>query len=657
MPTPRRTTIRTKLVATSTLLLLAVVTVFAVAHAIQQRRAFRDSSARLATTLRERLRSAGLAQLQLLSEVTKLALVQSDFITLQAIVRNTARAEPQVVAAGVVSQQGEVLAHSDPRLVGRPATGLLRDGLAIAGRVERFDVELSGRRVLALLAPVDRGEERAGAVLLAYSLAPLESELARARAARRAEFRSGLAITLWVGLLGLGLGVGLTILQSARISRPIEALSRQAEKMAAGDLGARVELTSTDELGQLGARFNHMAEQLRALMREAIAKATMEKELELAEAGKLAVVGRLSAGVAHEVNNPLTYVKGNLQFLEHELAEQDEEMLLVVREALHGVERIQAVIRQLSEFSRSSRVDLPGQVPSAVESAAKMAMVQLRDRTRLCVEVAEEIPLVTIDEGKLAQVLLNFLVNAAHAIRPGNVEGNQVRVTASLVDGEVRIVVEDTGSGIPEAALPHIFESFFTTKDVGQGYGLGLSISRALVVAAGGKISAENRPQGGARFTILLPLAPPAALAPGFRAGSRHPRPEVRAEDRRRLLLVDDDPAVLTSLSRVLDPAFEVTTAASLAAARVLLGEPFAVILCDVMMPEGSGLDLVEEIERSRPELLRRLVLITGGAPGRELTGLSVPVLCKPFGLDDLLRLLELKNPGGELIGLEGTRG
>lgn len=644
MPASRRTTIRAKLVATSTLLLVVVVTLFTAAQAIQQRRAYHASAAWLEATLRERLRTAGLAQLGLLAEVTKLALVQSDFITLQEIVRNTARAEPTVLVAGVAAQHGAVLAHSDPAQVGKPATGLLREGLGARVRFERYGVTLGGgQRALAFVAPLVRRGELVGAVLLAYSLTPLENELARAAAAGREEFRSSLALSLFVGLLGFAVGVGLTIWQSVRLSRPIVALSRQVEKMAEGDLGARVEVTATDELGQLGARFNHMAEQLRALMREAIEKARMEKELEVAEAGKLAAVGRLSAGVAHEVNNPLTYVKGNLQFLERELAGQDEELLQLAREALHGVDRIQSVIRQLSEFSQSSRIELPARVATAIDSAAKMAMVQLRDRARLVVEIADDLPQVAIDEGKLAQVILNLLVNAAHAIPPGNVEGNWVRVSAEPLGGEVMIVVQDSGAGIPAAVLPHIFDSFFTTKEVGQGYGLGLSISRALLSAAGGAITAENRPEGGALFTIVLPPARPEPhpAEPAAR------RSRSWAGDRRRLLLVDDEPAVLAALSRTLSPAFQVTTASSLETARQLLftEDGFDVVLCDVMMPEGSGLDLVQAVEQNRPELLERLVLITAGAPGRELTGVPVPVLGKPFGLDDLLRLIEAERP------------
>ncbi len=667
----RRATIRAKLVAMCALPLVAVVVLITAAQAILDQRAFEASHAQLEATLRERLRGAAAAQLQLLSEVTKLALVQSDFITLQTIVRNAAEAERMVLGVGVVSRHGQVLAHSDPTLVGGAATGLLRDALAARGVVERYGVEYdaprspgpAGRgrtqRAFVLLAPV-QGQQLSGAVLLAYSLGPLERELGRATVARRQEFRLSLGIAMGVGLLGLVLGVVIAVLQGVRLSRPIVALSRQVEKMAAGDLGARVELRSTDEIGQLGARFNRMAEELRALMREAIAKATMEKELELAEAGKLAAVGRLAAGVAHEVNNPLTYVRGNLQLLEDEL-EHDEELLHLTREALDGVDRIAAVIRQLSEFSRSSRVEVPGRVGPAIESAAKIAMVQLRDRARLRVEVDEDLPQVAIDEGKLSQVVLNLLVNAAHAIPVGHLEGNEIRVTARRSGEGVTIMVEDSGSGIPAAVLPHIFESFFTTKEVGQGYGLGLSISRALVTAVAGTISVENRQEGGARFTIVLPLAPDRPAAPEPGQARTVPR---WSGERHRLLLVDDDAAVLGSLSRTLAPAFDVTTVDNLGAARRALfsDQTFDVVLCDVMMPEGSGLDLVEAVERERPALLERLVLITGGAPGRELRRSGVPILAKPFGLDDLLRLLEQERPavgsrGGATAGRQDPEG
>jgi signal transduction histidine kinase/ActR/RegA family two-component response regulator len=373
-------------------------------------------------------------------------------------------------------------------------------------------------------------------------------------------------------------------------------------------------------------------------------------QAELTQAAKLAAVGHLAAGVAHEVNNPLTYVMTNLQILEAELA-GNRDLRDLAQEALGGARRIATVVQQLSAFARPEAATRGGAVRVAVESAARLASVQLKDRARLEVEVPE-LPRVTMAEGQLAQVLLNLLVNAAHAIPPGSRDKHRVRVQARGTENVVKIVVTDTGGGIPDSVLPHIFEPFFTTKKVGQGQGLGLAISKSLIDKAGGRIVADNAPEGGARVTIELPLyQPPADQAqheeapPEDVAASAPPAAAGRAES--RLLLVDDDEVVLRSLRRTLSRAFEVATARSGKQALELVarGHAFDLLLCDLMMPDGSGLEVAETLARSHPELLPRLILMTGGAPESEKTLLakmpSVPVLQKPFGLEDLLRLVD----------------
>lgn len=634
--------IRAKLIATIVLPMVAVIVLFTAVHSLHYRRILDEGSARLRDRIADQLQRAGGAQLKLLAHVSRLALLHSDFTTLQAIIHDLALNEELLTAVAVVDVAGTVVAHSDVARVGEPATGLLRELLRARRSEVRSNVIVEGRTSVAFAAPVEQEGKRLGTIFLAFSLKPLEDEVARAGEVQRREVNTALWIALGVGLIALAFGVGLTVAQGVRLTRPIRELAQQADKMAAGNLEARVAVRSGDEIGRLGERFNYMAEQMYSLMQDAIAKATMEKELELAEAGKLAAIGRLAAGVAHEVNNPLTYVKGNLQMLAREL-EGDEELASLARDALHGVGRIQSVIQHLSEFARTTRGDVPGRVHVAAESAAKMAMVQMRDRASLEVEVADDLPAVTMDEGKLAQVLLNLLVNAAQAIEPGKVESNFVRLRARRVGDVVEVGVQDTGSGIPDEALPHIFESFFTTKSVGQGSGLGLSISRTFVKNAGGKIWAENATGGGARFVLQLPVHQEEGTAPEPSIDSSETMAAPQLTPRRRLLLVDDDPSVLRALERDLTQAFIVETATSGREALRLLEvrDDFDVILCDVMMPEGSGLDVVDALSH-RPSVLRRLVLMTGGAPGREkaLRDPSVPVLGKPFGVRDLLRLL-----------------
>jgi signal transduction histidine kinase len=228
-------------------------------------------------------------------------------------------------------------------------------------------------------------------------------------------------------------------------------------------------------------------------------------QAELVEAAQLAAVGRLAAGVAHEVNNPLTYVIANVRSLAEELPAETEHAILA-REALHGAERIKKLVRQLSAFARPAGECGSACVEAAVETAAKMASVELKDRATLQLDLPE-LPGVAMDEGRLAQVLLNLLVNAAQSIPLGQRAEHWIRVAARRSNATVVIVCEDSGAGIADEALPNIFEPFFSTKPLGTGVGLGLSISREIVTRAGGTIRAENIKPSGARFTLELPVA------------------------------------------------------------------------------------------------------------------------------------------------------
>jgi signal transduction histidine kinase/CheY-like chemotaxis protein len=355
----------------------------------------------------------------------------------------------------------------------------------------------------------------------------------------------------------------------------------------------------------------------------------------LAQQDRLASMGMLAAGVAHEINNPLTFLLYNLEGLAHEVpgwiapiarAREAldaaglahglpggpllEDAAARLRDALDGGERIREISRALSTFSRAERAEpAPINVHHAIEHAITMAQNELKYRARL-VRVFGHLPPLLASEGKIAQVMLNLLINAAHAIPEGDVEGNEVRVRTWAEDGRALIEVSDTGQGILPEHLPRIFEPFFTTKGVGVGSGLGLAISRSIIVSFGGEIGCTSEPGRGTRFRISLPACEePARAAP---AVAEAQVPAVRG----RVLVIDDDPGVRASLVRMLGTLHEVVAAESGERARAILeaDRGFDLILCDLMMPRVSGMDVHDWLSSVDPALAEQLVFITGGA-------------------------------------------
>jgi signal transduction histidine kinase len=237
-----------------------------------------------------------------------------------------------------------------------------------------------------------------------------------------------------------------------------------------------------------------------------------------AQSEKLATVGRLAANVMHEINNPLAFVRSNVNFIQNEVFSRSvldpqlrEELEEVFNETRSGMDRIQQIIMDLKGFSRSMDAEEACEVAlvSVVEDAARLASVRLKSVGKLKVEVPSDLPEVFVTPRRLAQVLLNLLVNAGDALEEAGVPHGEVRVRGEVQGPQVVLLVEDNGPGFPSEVLPRLFEAFFTTKGPEKGTGLGLSISRELVERFGGTLHAENRPEGGARLRIALPIHVP----------------------------------------------------------------------------------------------------------------------------------------------------
>ena len=380
----------------------------------------------------------------------------------------------------------------------------------------------------------------------------------------------------------------------------------------------------------------------------AIRKAAEESrrmEAQMAQADRLASLGMLAAGIAHEINNPLSYVLDSLETLSTELpalldstysprkeptgslgaptsgdlagaslartntAARDDACERL-REALVGTRRIREIARGLGTFSR-----VEDEPPSAVnlvaviEVAINMALHEIRYRARLVKELGE-VPAVLASDGRLLQVFLNLLLNASHSIDEGDVENNEIRVRTWIEAEQVCAEIRDTGGGIRPEHLDRVFEPFFTTKSVGSGSGLGLAISRSIIEGYGGQIRVHSEMGKGTSFVVRLPSRV-QQTAP--RAESLTPN---RGTERRgRVLVVDDDPAVRAMMMRMLRGHDTIGAAGGAAAQAILEGEPsIDAIVCDVMMPEISGVELHRWVSKRLPKLARRFVFVSGGA-------------------------------------------
>jgi PAS domain S-box-containing protein len=375
----------------------------------------------------------------------------------------------------------------------------------------------------------------------------------------------------------------------------------------------------------------------------------MEQQLLVAD--RMASVGTLAAGVAHEINNPLTYIGGTLEIIEGEIGrlgpaipEQRRSRLeQAVGLAREGVGRVRDIVRDLQAFSRVDEADRrePVDVHQALEGAIRLADHEMRHGAHLVRDYAP-VPAVDANPSRLGQVFLNLLVNATQALRGADPDRRVLRVGTRVDEiGRVVVTVEDTGEGMPPEVLSRIFDPFFTTKPVGVGVGLGLSICHGIVTALGGEITVHSTVGVGTRFAVTLPASVRTPAPPPPPPSSRREAP------RGRVLVVDDQLAMGVTLRLALADEHDVIALTDGAAAleRLRAGERFDLILCDLMMPDLTGMDLFTELSAIAPDQASRVVFMTGGAstPRARAFLAMVPnrVLDKPFDvavLSDLVR-------------------
>jgi signal transduction histidine kinase len=372
-------------------------------------------------------------------------------------------------------------------------------------------------------------------------------------------------------------------------------------------------------------------------LRESAMRAERRKiQEQLLISDRMASVGTLAAGVAHEINNPLSVVAGNLQVVRQDaealaaeldglppelrqklgahverLASGIASLRAAATDAEEASERVRLIVRDLRVFSRPEEDRREAvEVQKVLESSIRMARNELRHRAKVIRQFGA-VPLVEANEARLGQVFLNLLVNAAQAIPEGQTDRNSITITTALADEMVVVDIADTGGGIPPEVLPRIFDVFFTTKPIGVGTGLGLAICHRILTAMNGRIEVKSVVGEGTTFRVAL-----------TRARSRRTveMPAVRAiapEAGRiaAVLVIEDEPALGRVLQRLLAPhRVVVVTRAREALERLAAGAKFDLILCDLMMPEMTGMDFHAELARTSPEIAARVVFMSGGA-------------------------------------------
>jgi len=477
----------------------------------------------------------------------------------------------------------------------------------------------------------------------------------RAATHRLGEYTEGLrALLLVLGLFPVAVMLWFRRAHEERIWLPLEEIHRMVTEVKRGNLDVKGEAPATAELGSLTTAFLGMASELRE-MRDSLEEKVRQRAEQLEAAhkdllrtAKLASLGQLVSGVAHEINNPLTSILG---FSEVVLGrpELDPSLQTQVRTVRDEALRLKRLVANLSRISRRG----PGQLHLLDLRAIPDRLLDIRtyqlaaNNVHLQYTRPEKPIWVKGDADLLLQVMLQLVLNAEQSIRESREQG-EIRLKCDVWDGRARITVEDDGCGMVPEIHDHIFDPFFTGRPTWQGTGLGLSISHSIIEQHDGEIDVESEVGRGTTMRVLLPLAvaeqpskqpgdsqleaPPSAVVSEMAASS---------EPAGRFLVIDDEADILNLVSVVLTKtgASVVTLQDSARLESVLNEGTFDAVLCDLKMPGKDGLWVLRTLREKQPELARKFLLMTGNLADADKARIDledVPVLPKPFTLAGL---------------------
>ena len=445
---------------------------------------------------------------------------------------------------------------------------------------------------------------------------------------------------LWlISAIGLVISTVMIWFVIGKVTAPVRELRAVADAVGNGDYTRRVQIPSNDELGQLAYAFNHMTKNIRQSHAElqSMVQTLKATQAQLIQSEKLSAVGEFVAGVAHELNNPLTSVIGFAELLKQvDLHPKHRSYLQYI---VKSTERCHKIVQGLLSFARQhppERVLL--NVNEMVGGVLEILAYEMRtSNIEIEREFASDLPKILGDSHQLQQVILNILNNARQAMETHTPNG-RIRISTESNAAHVRIIFEDNGPGITAENISKIFDPFFTTKPIGKGTGLGLSLCYGIVREHGGSISAHSLPGRGATFVIELPAQ---KRADGQGNGEESLSALSLKGEGRRVLVIDDEEWILELVRQILQQdGFQVDLAndGETALSQVSRGQ-YEMLVCDWKMPGLSGTQLYERIARTAPDAARRLMFMTGDVVSDSFQNFlkqhAKTCLSKPFSVQE----------------------
>jgi two-component system NtrC family sensor kinase len=459
-------------------------------------------------------------------------------------------------------------------------------------------------------------------------------------------------LLFWVRLAGLAFAVLIMWLLIRRVTQPLRELRDGAEAVGRGDFSHRVEVASHDECGELAKSFNQMTENVKT-SREQLEK-TVETlkttRAQLVQSEKLSGIGEFVAGVAHELNNPLTAVIGFAELLQQ--SDVDEKHRKFSQRIVQGAERCHKIVQNLLSFARQHTPERKStNLNAVVDSVIDILQYELRtSNIEVKKELQPNLPCLMADGHQLQQVFLNILNNARQAMEGRS--NSRVKVLTRKAGDRVEVVFQDNGPGISEENVKKIFNPFFTTKPVGKGTGLGLSLSYGIIQEHGGNISVQSKLGEGTAFTIDLPASEQADVSITNDVSLL----DTKSKSGERVLVIDDEEFLLELTEEILNSnGYNVDTVSNGEQGLERLKQNhYDIVLCDWKMPGLNGQQVYEHLLAANPRVAERFVFMTADVMSEKtvqfLKDHGRICLAKPFSVQEFSSVLKKFSQDGSSV-------